>query len=227
MAELRYPNESLEYRLARDELLQRELELVSQVKAVAAARRNLPCGGRLLQDYEFTWATDQRLGQSVQFSQLFREHNTLLLYSFMYGPGWDNPCPSCTSIVDGLDRMAAQVGHDAAIVVIGKAQAVKINAWARRRGWTQIDLVSGFESAYQADYHCQGDTDDRQFPTMHVFKREQGDIYHFWGTELSSNDMDMIWPYWNLLDMTPDGRPDRSNPPQDFVAEYLRDNYLT
>ena len=226
MSEPRYPNESSEYRLAREALLKEELELVDKVKAVAALRRQLPRGGLIQRDYEFVWATDERLGQSVLISDLFRDKDTLILYSFMYGPSWDHPCPSCTSIVDGLDRMAIQVGHDAAIAVIGKAEAEKINAWAKRRGWSQIDLVSGFKSSYQADYKCQTESDDRQYPTMHVFKKENDNIFHFWGTELASNDIDMVWPYWNLMDLTPSGRPERPTPPQDFRSKFLEDNYL-
>lgn len=225
MTELLYPNETPEYRLAREALLKEEQALVDKVKAVAAQRRALPPGGRLKEDYTFVWATDERLGQRVKFSELFRDKDTLLIYSFMFGPNWDNPCPSCTSLVDGFDRMTNQVGEDAAFVVIGKAPADKINAWARRRGWSQIDLVSGSESSYQADYKCQDESDDRQFPAMHVFKKEADRIYHFWGTERTPNDLDIIWPYWNLMDLTPAGRPDRSSPPQDFRSRFLEENY--
>jgi predicted dithiol-disulfide oxidoreductase (DUF899 family) len=225
MTELRYPNETEEYRLARDALLEEEQALIARVEAVAERRRKLPLGGQLKEDYTFTWATDERLGQAVTFSQLFGDKDTLLLYSFMFGPGWDNPCPSCTSIVDGFDRMANQVGHDAAFVVIGKAPADKINAWARKRGWSQISLVSGFESSYQRDYRCQSESDDRPHPMLHVFKKARSDIFHFWGTELTSNDLDMVWPYWNLMDLTPAGRPDRPDPPQDFRSRFVEESY--
>ena len=96
MSDLKYPNESEEYREAREALLIEEKELVEKVKAVAVKRRALPSGGELLEDYVFQWANDGKVGTSVRFSELFGDKNTLLLYSFMYGPGWDNPCPSCT-----------------------------------------------------------------------------------------------------------------------------------
>src|ERR1017187_8867714 len=99
-----YPNESIEYRKARDALLKEEQELVDKVKSVAAKRRALPRGGELKEDYVFQWANEGKIGKSVKFSELFGDKKTLLLYSFMYGPGWDNPCPSCTSLVDGFDR---------------------------------------------------------------------------------------------------------------------------
>src|SRR5471032_878011 len=152
MSKPKYPNENKKYRDARDALLKEEKALVAKVKSVAAKRRKLPPGGQLKEDYVFEWATDGKVGKSVKFSELFGDKSTLLLYSFMYGPNWDNPCPSCTSLVDGFDRTWYQVDQNAAFVAIAKAPAKKINAWAKKRGWSQIALVSGFQSAYQADY---------------------------------------------------------------------------
>jgi predicted dithiol-disulfide oxidoreductase (DUF899 family) len=226
MSESKYPNESQEYREARESLLEEERELVEKVKSVAEKRRMLPPGGQLKEEYVLQWANDGIIGESVNFSELFGEKNTLLLYSFMYGPGWDNPCPSCTSLVDGFDRSAYQVSQNAAFVAIAKAPAEKINAWANIRGWSQINLVSGAESPYQADYKCQGDSDDMQWPVMHVFKKKDENIYHFWGTELPGNHVDTVWPYWNLMDFTPEGRPDISTPPQNFRSEFLEKNFL-
>src|SRR6185503_4198182 len=131
MTELRYPNESREYRDARDALQKDEDELVEKVKALAEKRRTLPLGGELKEDYTFKWANDGKVGKSVKFSELFGDKDTLLLYSFMYGPNWDNPCPSCTSLVDGFDRSSYQVTRHAAFAAIGKAPADRINAWAR------------------------------------------------------------------------------------------------
>src|SRR5687767_1900441 len=144
------PNESKEYREARNLLLKDEQELVDKVKSLAAKRRKLPLGGVLKEDYVFQWANEGKIGESVKFSELFGDKNTLLLYSFMYGPNWDHPCPSCTSLVDGFDRTTYQVTRHAAFVAIAKAPAERIHAWARQRGWSQIALVSGAESTYQA-----------------------------------------------------------------------------
>ena len=127
MSELRYPNESREYRDARDELQKDERELVEKVKAIAAKRRALPLGGALKEDYVFQWANDGKVGQRVKFSELFGDKQTLLLYSFMFGPGWDKPCPSCTSLMDGFDRTWYSVAQDAAFAAIAKAPAEKIN----------------------------------------------------------------------------------------------------
>ena len=226
MAATRFPNESQAYRDAREALLREEEDLIARVKAVAAKRRALPPGGKLKQDYTFRWASAARLGQPVRFSELFGDKSTLLLYSFMFGPSWDNPCLSCTSLVDGFDRAWYSVSRDAAFAAIAKAPADHIHKWAQRRGWTQIPLLSGFESTFQADYRCQGESDDMQLPVMHVFRKKDGEIHHFWGTETTSNHVDMVWAYWNLLDMTPEGRPERPTPPQDFRSEFLEEHYL-
>jgi predicted dithiol-disulfide oxidoreductase (DUF899 family) len=65
-----------------------------------------------------------------------------------------------------------------------------------------------------------------QWPVMHVFKRQGEKIVHFWGTELSANHVDTVWPYWNLMDFTPEGRPDIPTPPQNFRSEFLEKHYL-
>jgi len=226
MSKLCYPNESAEYRKAREALHKDEQDLIDKVKAVAQKRRMLPPGGRLKQDYVFQWASEGKVGQRVRFSELFGDKPTLLLYSWMFGPSWDKPCPSCTSLMDGFDRTWYSVAQDAAFAAIAKAPAERISAWARERGWSQIPLLSGFESPFQADYRCQGESDDMQWPVMHVFTKRDGQIVHFWGTETMMNHVDTVWPYWNLFDFTPEGRPDRDTPPQRFRSEFLENNYL-
>jgi predicted dithiol-disulfide oxidoreductase (DUF899 family) len=226
MSEPRYPNETQEYRDARDALLKEEQELVDKVKAVAAKRRQLPLGGELKEDYVFQWANDGKLGQPVRFSELFGDKNSLLIYSFMFGPNWDHPCPSCTSLVDGFDRTSYQVTRHAALVAIAKAPAERINAWAHERSWNDISLVSGANSPYQADYKCQRDSDDMQLPVMHVFTKRGVKIFHFWGTELPSNHVDTVWAYWNLMDFTPEGRPNIDTPPQTFRSRFLEKHYM-
>jgi predicted dithiol-disulfide oxidoreductase (DUF899 family) len=226
MSEPRYPNESREYRAARDSLLKDEQELVDKVRSVAAKRRKLPAGGQLKEDYVFQWANDGKVGKPVKFAELFGDKDTVLVYSWMFGPNWDHPCPSCTSLMDGFDRAWYSVSKDAAFVGISKAPAEKINAWAKQRGWSQIPLVSGYDSPFQADYKCQGESDDMQLPVMHVFRKQGGKVFHFWATERQENHVDTVWVYWNLMDFTPEGRPDVVTPPQNFRSQFLEEHYL-
>jgi predicted dithiol-disulfide oxidoreductase (DUF899 family) len=220
---MRFPNESRAYRKARDRLLKEERELLAKVKSVAAKRRKLPLGGELKEDYVFQWANDGKVGRNVRLSTLFGDKKTLLIYSFMFGPHWDKPCPACTSLMDGFDRTWYSVSRNAAFVAIAKAPARKIDAWARKRGWSQIPLVSGFKSTYQADYGHQGDSDDKQLAGMNVFRKRGRKIHHFWAAEGS---LDTVWPYWNLMDLTPEGRPDILTPPQNFRPGFFEKHYL-
>ena len=227
MADPKYPNEGPQYRQAREALLQEEIALIAQVKAVAEKRRQLPLGGKLKDDYVFVGANDDTRGDEIRFSELFGDKKTLLLYSYMFGPNWDNPCPSCTSLIDGFDRASISVTNDAAFTVVAKASAKQLNAWAGERGWRHINLVSAGESEYLRDYFCQGGEEDSTlWPIMHVFTKREGSIHHFWASEMQGNHVDMIWPYWNLMDMTPEGRPDLQTPPQNFRSKFLEKHYL-
>jgi len=123
--------------------------------------------------------------------------------------------------MDGFDRAWYSVTRDAAFAAIAKALPERINAWAKQRGWSDIDLVSGHRSSFQADYRCQPeDDDDAQRANMFVFRKEDGQIHLFWACELSENFVDTVWAYWNLMDFTPEGRPDRPVPPQDFRSRF-------
>jgi predicted dithiol-disulfide oxidoreductase (DUF899 family) len=227
MTEPRYPNETPEYRAARNALLEEEKALVAKVKAVAAMRRTLPLGGKLKEDYVFIDATEHDLGKEIRFSELFGDKQTLLLYSYMFGADWDHPCPSCTSLIDGFDRASISVTRHAAFTVVAAAPAKKLQAWAKSRGWSHIRLVSAERTGYLRDYLCQGDDPNTTLrPIMNVFTKTADGIHHFWGTELKANHVDTVWAYWNLMDMTPEGRPDLLTPPQDFRSEFLEKHYL-
>ena len=89
--DVRFPNESKDYRSKRDELLDSEMELRRQLEAVAAKRRQLPLGGEVPKDYVF----DAPDGRKVPMSQMFRDgKDELIIYSFMYGPKMDAACPA-------------------------------------------------------------------------------------------------------------------------------------
>src|SRR5882757_3413290 len=89
-----FPNESAEYRAARNALLIEEIKLRRQLEHVAAHRRALPPGGVLPQDFELASETGP-----VRLSHLFGKKDTLMVYSMMFGPQRKSPCPSCTSFL--------------------------------------------------------------------------------------------------------------------------------
>ena len=144
----------------------------------------------------------------MKFSELFGDKNTLLLYSWMFGPNWDKPCPSCTSLMDGFDRTWYQVARDAAFAAIAKAPAERINAWAKERGWSQIPLVSGSRVFLSGRLQMPGRHRRHAVAGDACLPKQGGKIFHFWGTETMMNHVDTVWPYWNLMDFTPEGRPD-------------------
>src|SRR3546814_1273335 len=75
-------------------------------------------------------------------SELFGPHDTLILYSFMYGPERERPCPGCTHMLDAVDGAARHVGQRAAFYVVAKSPIARLVAWARERGWNHLQFVS-------------------------------------------------------------------------------------
>jgi len=85
MMSISFPGESPEYRVARDRLLQQEVELRRATEAAAAARRALPPGGVVPQDYVFQQAGPSGTPTEVRLSELFvRGLDTLVIYNFMF-----------------------------------------------------------------------------------------------------------------------------------------------
>jgi len=205
---MKFPNESRKYRAARSRLLKQELTLRGAIEKVAAARRRLPPGGAVPQDYVFDSTTGK-----VKLSELFVRGDTLAAYSFMYGPKMAEACPMCTSFLDGLDGNAQHIAQRANLVVIAKSPIERILDYARRRGWRNLRLLSSAGNSYNRDYHGE-DARGEQWPMLNVFTKNGG-VRHFWGSELldakpakgqNPRHNDLMWPLWNLLDLTPGGR---------------------
>ena len=229
-----FPGESAQYRTARDRLLQQELELRRAIEAVAAARRTLPPGGPIPQDYLFQAAEPDGTPVDVRLSELFTT-DTLLIYSFMFprsprddrpGPGegrtaelavGESPCPSCTALLDQLDGAAEHLAQSADFAVVARAPLPRLLAFAADRGWRHLRLLSGAANNYNRDYHGQT-ADGESMPMINVFHRDGTAIRHFWGSEMLYADtdhpdlgprhVDNLNPLWNLLDLTPHGRGD-------------------
>lgn len=218
-----FPGETAEYRRAREELLVAERELRRNLERVAAKRRKLPLGGEVSDDYVFDEAGPEggKAVRSVRLSELFEPGNdTLILYSFMYGPGMREPCPSCSSILDGLDGATPHVRQRVNLAVIARSPIERIREFAGQRGWRNLRLLSSSKNTYNRDYYGEDDNGD-QWPSLNVFVRRNGRIHHFYHTELlfaefeegqESRHVDLIWPIWNLFDLTPEGRGTDWNP---------------
>jgi predicted dithiol-disulfide oxidoreductase (DUF899 family) len=226
---VRFPGENGQYRAARDNLLRAELELRKQLEDVAALRRLLPLGGPVKEDYVFNEGSpdldDLETEKQVRLSELFRDgQDSLILYSFMFGPEMQRACPSCTSILDGLNGSAPHVLQRVNLAVIAKSPIQRIREFAQQRGWRNLRLLSSAHNSYNADYHGETRT-GQQMPALNVFVRRQGQIHHYYNTELlyapsepgmDPRHVDLIWPLWNLFDFTPEGRGTDWNPSLDY-----------
>jgi predicted dithiol-disulfide oxidoreductase (DUF899 family) len=214
-----FPGENASYRKARNGLLEAEITLRKNLEDVAALRRALPLGGEVPEDYVFDeGATDLEDSQTVRktrLSELFQSgKDTLLVYSFMFGPEMPSACTSCTSILDGLNGTVPHATQRINFAVVAKSPLERIRTFARGRGWRNLRLLSAAGNTYNRDYH--GETPEgEQIPSLNVFVRRGGKIHHFYNTELlfapraagqDGRHVDLIWPLWNLFDFTPEGR---------------------
>ncbi len=214
---LSFPNESTDYRAARNRLLQREIELRRMTEALAQARRQLPPGGILAQDYVFLQAEPGATPTEVRLSELFvRDLDTLVIYNFMFPRALDDegPCPSCTAMLDGLDGAVQHIRQRVNFAVVAKAPVSRLLAHAHQRGWRWLQLLSSASNTYNRDYFGE-DAEGAQRPMLNVFRREGEVIRHFWGSELfdaptepgqEPRHVDSIDPLWNLFDFAPEGR---------------------
>jgi predicted dithiol-disulfide oxidoreductase (DUF899 family) len=231
----RFPNETTEYRAARNRLLQRELDLRRQMEEVAAELRRLPDGGEVPEDYVF-----QRIGaggapEAVRMSELFCGRDTLMIYHYMFprhsqdkrpGPPTgpmaavplaEGPCPSCTALIDMWEgTMPHFEGLGGNLVIVARAPIEQVAAFARDRGWKNTTLLSAAGSRFRKDYGGD-DAEGEPVPIMTVFKRDAaGRIRLHWASELFFEPPDpgqdvrhlgTVEPLWTLFDLTPGGRP--------------------
>ena len=217
--DMSFPGESDDYRKARDQLLAAEMELRRRLDEVAALRGKLPLGGPLKEDYVFeegaTDLSDQETLIKTRLSELFDpERNSLLIYSFMYPPDAETPCPMCTALLDSLNGNAPHVEDRINLAVVARAPTQKIRTWAKERGWTNLRLLSSGENTYNLDYFAET-PEGGQLPAINVFQKTDQGVHHFYNAELlyakaqngqHPRHADLIWPLWNLLDLTPVGR---------------------
>ena len=218
MPGLTFPGESQQYRRARDELLRAEIELRRQHERVNQQRRELPPGGAPPVDYVFQeLPAGANQPRTVKLSELFAPgHESLVVYSYMFGPAMAEPCPSCTSILDSLDGAVIPATQRISLVVVAKSPIERIQAFARTRAWTRLRLLSSAGNSYNADYHGESADGDQQ-PMLNVFVKQAGVVRHFYATELlyapsdpgqDPRHVDAIWPLWSIFDYTPIGRGD-------------------
>ena len=204
---VRFPNESSEYRRARDALLTEEIELRRYIERVAEQRRALPAGGKVPKNYTFVGENGP-----ADFAELFGDKQTLAVYSYMYGPKRKQPCPMCSSLMSAWDGEALDVDQRIALVMVARSPIERLLAVKKERGWRNLRLYSDVSGDFTRDYVSAEDAD---MPAFNVFTRRDGIIRHFWSGEMGSATADPgqdargapdLMPLWTILDSTPEGR---------------------
>ena len=208
-SKMRFPNESAEYRRAREALLAEEIELRRHIERVAEQRRALPPGGELSRNYRF-----ESESGPVAFADLFGDKQTLVVYSYMFGPQRERPCPMCTSLLSAWEGEAPDIEQRVALAVIARSPIDRLVALKKERGWKNLQLYSDTSGEFSRDYYAltaEGG-DDAAF---NVFTRRNGKIRHFWAGEMGFESADPgqdprgapdLMPLWTILDVTPEGR---------------------
>jgi predicted dithiol-disulfide oxidoreductase (DUF899 family) len=152
-----------EWLVARKRLLQEEKELTRARDRLNANRRRLPMV-RVDAPYEFDGATG-----TVNLLDLFDGRPQLVVHHFMFGPDWDEACPSCSSAADGLGRLRQLHVRNTTLVAVSRAPYDKIDAFRERMGWS-FPWFSSFGSRFNYDFHAT--LDDRVAPVLLHFRDE-------------------------------------------------------
>jgi predicted dithiol-disulfide oxidoreductase (DUF899 family) len=205
-----------EWLAARKELLAREKEFTRQRDALSAERRKLPWV-KVEKDYTF----DTPSGKKI-LAELFGHNSQLIVYHFMFGPGWEEGCPSCSLLGDHFDGSLVHLAHrDVTLTAVSRAPLAQIEAFKKRMGW-RFPWASSNRSDFNFDYHVSFPKNERKdakvyynytetdFPSEEApggsvfYKDKAGTVFHTYST--FGRGLDILIGAYNFLDMTPKGR---------------------
>jgi predicted dithiol-disulfide oxidoreductase (DUF899 family) len=222
-----------EWQTARDELLQQEKELTRRGDELTKKRRELPWVP-VEKEYEF----DTEDGTKT-LAELFDGRSQLLVYHFMFGPGYSAGCPVCSSIADTLTPQVPHLrARDTTLLLASRAPLAKLHAYRERMGW-EIDWVSSGGSDFNRDIgflyteeelqpFLQGEipltveqnalmcgTDAGGYvtegPGLSAYTLSDGTVYRTYVS--TSRGLELAMPYYGLLDRTPKGRDESATEP--------------
>src|ERR1700752_339927 len=171
-----FPNESTEYRSARQNLLVEEIELRRHNERVAELRRALPPGGEVTKSYMFEGERGK-----VSFADLFGDKQTLAIYSYMFGPQRQAPCPMCTSFMSTWEGKLPDIEQRIAFVFVARSPIARLIEAKKARGWTQHRIYSDTSGGYKRDYVIAADA---YMPGYNLFTRRYDAVRHFWSGEM-------------------------------------------
>ena len=216
---------------ARRELLAEEKDFTRLRDQLSARRRAMPWL-RIDKDYRF----DGPEGANLALGDLFGGRRQLIVYHFMFGPDWEKPCKSCSFWADGYNGVTAHLAQrDTRLVAVSRAPLAKLEAMAKRMGWTFPWYSSG-DGDFNYDFHVSfrpeqtvdggairynfapTQTKMTDLPGISAFIREpDGAIYRTYSAY--ARGLDMLNPAYQLLDITPLGRQEDDLP---FSMSWVR-----
>ena len=205
-----------EWLQARKAHLTREKEFTRLRDRLSAERRALPWA-RVDKAYAFEGPEGK-----VTLADLFGGRHQLIVYHFMFGPGWEEGCPSCSFLADHIDGAAVHLGQrDVTLLAVSRAPLRQIEAFRKRMGW-RFTWVSSHGTDFNFDYHvsftkdemAKGEVDynfaPREFPSGEApgisvyYKDEHGDVFHTYSAY--ARGLDLLVGAYNYLDLVPKGR---------------------
>ena len=216
----------------RQKLLELEKQMTRQRDQLARARRNLPWE-LIEKNYTFDTVDGRRT-----LAQLFDGRRQLMVHHFMFAPGWEDGCTSCSFMADHIDGPNVHLSHrDVTYVAISRAPLAQIEAFRRRMGW-RFKWVSSFDSDFNYDFkvsmtpeEAQGksqlhnpDRPQEERPAISVFyKDKDSSVYRTYSTY--GRGVEVVMGTYNLLDLTPEGRSEDENSPYKMKWLHLHDRY--
>lgn len=202
-----------EWVTARKQFLAKEKEFTRLRDELSRQRRQMPWE-RVEKKYVFEGGNGKEA-----LSDLFGECNQLVVYHFMFGPGWKEGCPSCSFIADQFDAIAVHLkARDTALVAVSRATLPEITAFKNRMGW-KFKWVSSSGSDFNYDFQASAPKDAKgkvyynyeaqefpseEMPGASVFYRRGEEIFHTYSSY--ARGLDILLSAYNVLDLTPKGR---------------------
>jgi predicted dithiol-disulfide oxidoreductase (DUF899 family) len=205
----------VEWLTARRELLAKEKDLNRRRDELAEQRRALPWVP-VDKEYRFEGPNGE-----AGLPDLFDGRSQLLVYHFMFGPDWEEGCPSCSFWADSFDGVAVHLAHrDVSLVVVSRAPYPKLAAYKSRMGWT-FPWFSSSDSDFNFDFHVSFtpeqqaggaeynfvpvDQPGEELPGISAFARdESGAVFHTYSSY--ARGLDPFNGAYQLLDLAPKGR---------------------
>jgi len=221
-----------EWIAARKALLMKEKKFTRLRDELNQQRRNLPWV-KVEKEYVFEGPEGKET-----LAELFSGKSQLLVYHFMFGPGWKEGCPHCSFWSDHYDATRVHLGQrDTSLVVISRAPLKEIQPFKKRMGW-KFKWVSSFKNDFNFDYHVsftraeiksgapyynyantRTGMDEREGVSA-FYKDKKGDVFHTYSSY--ARGIDMLNATYHFLDLTAKGRDENPDHPQDWVRFHDR-----